>query len=318
MKEKDLSTKERKKEKIRSNLENSTEEINDNWKDVNETYAEKTWCSGCSNFAILAATKKALTELAKEGNIKLKNIVVVVGIGCHAKIYDYLELSSYYALHGRVLPSLLGIKLGNPELIPIGFAGDGDTYAEGMNHFIHSCKRNVNIKLFVHNNKVFALTTGQVTPTSEKGFIGSTTPFGNYEKPLNPILIALVSGATFVARAYALDVEHLAKIMKEAILHKGFAFIDILQPCITYHNTISYFSQRIYKLEDVAHNQKSFEDAMKKALEWDYSLSQDAKIPIGIFYKVEKETFEDTLPWSKEPFWKIERKFKKEIIEEFR
>ncbi|MEM5861166.1 MAG: thiamine pyrophosphate-dependent enzyme [Candidatus Aenigmatarchaeota archaeon] len=312
MKEKDSSIKQKTKK------EKSYEKENNNWKEVKETYAEKTWCPGCSNFAILAATKKALTSLAEEKKIELRNVVLVVGIGCHAKIYDYLELSSYYALHGRVLPSLLGIKLGNPELIPIGFAGDGDTYAEGMNHFIHACKRNANIKLFVNNNKVFALTTGQVTPTSEKGFIGSTTPFGSYEKPLNPISIALFAGATFVARAYALDVEHLAKIMKEAILHKGFAFVDILQPCITYHNTISYFSQRIYKLEDVAHNQKSFEDAIKKALEWDYSLSQDAKIPIGIFYKVEKETFEEVLPWEKEPFWKIERIFKRETIEEFR
>lgn len=311
MKEKDKTTKE--KSKV-----NKETKISENWKEVKETSAEKTWCPGCSNFAILTAAKKALSELAKEGKISIRNVVVVVGIGCHAKIHDYLELSSYYALHGRVLPSLLGIKLGNPELIPIGFAGDGDTYAEGMNHFIHACKRNANIKLFVHNNQVFALTTGQVTPTSEKGYVGSTTPFGSYEKPINPIAIALVSGATFVARAYALDVEHLAMIIKEAILHKGFAFVDILQPCVTYHNATSYLSQRIYKLNRENHDYNDFDKAMKKALEWNYSFDESAKVPVGIFYKVEKENFEETLPWSKEPFWKIERVFKKEIFDEFR
>lgn len=305
--------------KIDENKKEAASKKKDNaWKDVKETYAEKTWCPGCSNFAILAAAKKALSELAKEEKINLRKVVIVTGIGCHAKIYDYLDLNGYYALHGRVIPSLLGIKLGNNELIPIGFAGDGDTYAEGMNHFIHACKRNANIKLFVHDNQVFALTTGQFTPTSEKGYIGSTTPFGNIEQPINPIAIALMAGATFVARGYALDVEHLVMLMKEAILHKGFAFIDILQPCITYHNPSKFFAEKIYKLENEKHDFKNFDLAMKKALEWDYSISENKKIPIGIFYKVEKQTFDDFLLLDKNPFWKIERKFNKEMIEEFR
>ena len=304
--------------KEKENFKTGDSKIEGQWKEVHETYATKTWCPGCTNFAILYAAKKALSELAQEGKLELKNVVIVTGIGCHAKIYDYLELNGYYALHGRVLPALLGIKIGNPDLLPIGFAGDGDTYAEGMNHFIHACKRNANIKLFVHNNKVFALTTGQVTPTSEKGFIGSSTPFGNVEQPINPIALALAAGASFVARGFSLDVEHLVMLMKEAILHKGFGYIDILQPCITYHNTTEFFKQRIYKLEENKHDFKNFDYAMKKALEWDYSLKEEAKIPIGIFYKVEKDVYEDLLPWQKKPFWKIDRKFEKSVIEEFR
>ncbi len=285
------------------------------WKEVKETYAEKTWCPGCSNFGILAAVKKALNELAKENKIELKNVVTVTGIGCHAKIYDYLNLNGYYSLHGRVIPAMIGIKIANPELIPIGFAGDGDTFSEGMNHFIHACKRNSNINLFVHNNQVFALTTGQITPTTEKGFKGPTTPFGSFEEPINPIRIALAAGATFIARSYAMNIEHLSFLIKEAILHKGFSFVEIIQPCITYHESRSFVEKRIYDLQKVGHNIKSFEEAMKRADEWNYSLDENAKIPIGIFYKREKECFEDSL--SQKPMWSIKRRFDKKILEEF-
>jgi 2-oxoglutarate ferredoxin oxidoreductase subunit beta len=285
------------------------------WKEVKETYAEKTWCYGCSNFGILAAAKRALNELSKENKIELKNVVTVVGIGCHAKIYDYLDLNGYYSLHGRVIPAMIGIKIANPELIPIGFAGDGDTFAEGMNHFVHACKRNFNINLFVHNNQVFGLTTGQITPTTEKGFKGPTTPFGSIEEPINPIKIALSAGATFIARGYAMNIEHLSFLIKEAILHKGFSFVDIIQPCITYHNSRSFVEKRIYDLQKAEHNTKSFEEAMKKANEWNYSLDENAKIPIGIFYKIEKPCFEDF--FSQKPLWSMKRRFDKKILEEF-
>ncbi|MEK9209430.1 MAG: thiamine pyrophosphate-dependent enzyme, partial [Patescibacteria group bacterium] len=212
------------------------------------TKEENTWCPGCPNFSILEAVKKALSELANENKIKIKDTAIVTGIGCHAKIFDYLNLNSFYGLHGRVTPVCLGLKVGNPDLTVIGVGGDGDTYAEGLDHFIHNCRYNSDFTMLVHNNQVFALTVGQATPTTEKGFVDGSTPFGLKEKPLNPLALALISQASFVARGYALDIEHLKNLLKEAILHKGFAFLDVLQPCIIFHNTVPYFQKNTYKL----------------------------------------------------------------------
>ncbi|MEM7827054.1 MAG: thiamine pyrophosphate-dependent enzyme [Candidatus Aenigmatarchaeota archaeon] len=265
-----------------------------------DTKEEKTWCIGCTNNGILLAVKQAIVDLVNSNKIKLNNLVIATGIGCHAKIY------------GRVIPTLLGIKLANPQLTLIGFGGDGDTYAEGMSHFVHACRYNVDMTMIVHNNQTFALTTGQATPTSEIGFKGKSTPFGTTERPINPIALALASGATFIARGYALDVEHLKNIIKAGIEHKGFSFIDILQPCLTYHNTISYFKDRFYKIE----NHDNYENALKEALKWDYSLDENAKIPIGIFYKVNKRIYMESS--QKTPLYKIKREMNLNVLEEFR
>lgn len=277
-----------------------------------DTKEEKTWCIGCTNNGILLAVKQAIVDLVNSNKIKLNNLVIATGIGCHAKIYDYLNVNAFYALHGRVIPTLLGIKLANPQLTLIGFGGDGDTYAEGMSHFVHACRYNVDMTMIVHNNQTFALTTGQATPTSEIGFKGKSTPFGTTERPINPIALALASGATFIARGYALDVEHLKNIIKAGIEHKGFSFIDILQPCLTYHNTISYFKDRFYKIE----NHDNYENALKEALKWDYSLDENAKIPIGIFYKVNKRIYMESS--QKTPLYKIKREMNLNVLEEFR
>lgn len=273
-------------------------------KDFN-TKEEITWCPGCPNFNINLAVKEVLAELVNENKIKAKDIAVAVGIGCHAKIYDYLSTSGFYGLHGRPLPVALGIKIANPELTVIGFGGDGDTYAEGIAHFVQNCRHNANITMLVHNNQNFSLTTGQATPTSEKGFVGASTPFGEGEEPMNPISLALISGATFVARSYALDQAHLKETIKEAIEHKGFAFVDILQPCLIFHNTIPYFKDHVYKLED--NNKEDLDVALKLAREWDYSFKEDKKVPIGVFYKIKKPTFEEQ--WSlNNPCYLIDRK----------
>jgi len=270
------------------------------------TKEENTWCPGCPDFLILEAIKKALAELVNEGKILIKDTIVVTGIGCHAKTFDYLNVSSFYGIHGRVLPTALGIKLGNPGLTVLGFGGDGDTYAEGLDHFIHNCRYNTDLKMFVHNNQVFALTVGQATPTTEKGFIGSATPLEVGEKPLNPIALALISQASFVARGYAMNMEHLKNIMKDAILHKGFAFVDILQPCIVFHDTIPYFKKNTYKLDE-AHDTGNFDAALAKAQEWDYCFDSEQKIPIGIFYKKERPLFKGQSPQDK-PWYTIDRK----------
>jgi len=248
-----------------------------------------TWCPGCTNNGIMLAIKKALVELVNEGRLDIGKVVTVTGIGCHGKIFDYLNLSGFYALHGRTLPTALGIKVANPELTVIGFAGDGDTYAEGIEHFVHACRYNADIKLIVHNNQVFALTVGQATPTSEIGFKGRSTPEGQKDMPLNPLVLALISGATFVARTLATDVEHASEVFKAAILHKGFSFVDVLQPCLTFHNTVPFFKEHAYKINGPF----DFETALQKSLEWDYTLREDARIPIGIFYSVEKPTYEE-------------------------
>ena len=181
-------------------------------------------------------------------------------------------------------PALTGMKLANKNLKVIGFAGDGDAYAEGIEHLIHSAKRNTDITMIIHNNGVFALTTGQFTPTSPKGFRGKSTPSGNIEEPINPLKIMLASGATFVARGYAARVEHLKNIIKEAIKHRGFAIIDVLQPCVAFNNTYQILNQKVYELENF--DTKNLEAAMRKVEEKD-------RIPIGIFYQIEKEVFED-------------------------
>ena len=164
-----------------------------------------TWCPGCSNFGILESMKRALASLMSQG-AKQEDFAMVTGIGCHGKIFDYLNISGIYGLHGRVLPTALGIKLGNPKLKVIGFSGDGDAYAEGLGHFVHTMRYNPSLIYIVHDNQTFSLTTGQSTPTSKKGFKSKSEPFGYFHNSINPIQLALISGATFIARCNPLDI----------------------------------------------------------------------------------------------------------------
>jgi 2-oxoglutarate ferredoxin oxidoreductase subunit beta len=258
-----------------------------------KTYAKNTWCPGCGNFAIELAVKQVFAELINEGKIKRENIVILSGIGCHAKISDYINVNSFYSLHGRVPAPATGIKLANPELIVVGFAGDGDAYGEGLDHLIFAAKRNSDITMIIHNNRVYGLTTGQFTPTSPKDFKGRSTPKGSPEEPFNPIELMLASGATFVARTFAGNLQHMKAVIKEAILHKGFAFVDVLQPCITFYNTYEFYRERVYDLQEEGHDASDFEAAMRKAREWNYMNGEANRIPIGIFYKIQKPTFEE-------------------------
>jgi 2-oxoglutarate ferredoxin oxidoreductase subunit beta len=272
-----------------------------------------TWCPGCFNNVILHSFAKVLSDLENEGKIDLKKVVIVCGIGCHGKIFDYLNLSSFNALHGRAIPTAIGIKLANKDLKVICFVGDGDTYAEGLDHLIHVARYNADIKVFVQNNQNFALTVGQSTPTSEKGFKSKVRPEGEREEPMNPIALMLASKASFVARASVLEKEQLENIMKEAILHKGFAFVDILQPCIVFHNTSEFIRKHSYKIEIP----KSFGEALELSFEWDYSLNESSKIPLGIFWKEERESFEEKEGIT-EVCWKKRREIKlMELLENF-
>ena len=256
-----------------------------------DTYCENTWCPGCGNFGILTAFKQAVACLEKKG-IKREKIVIVSGIGCGSKIVDYLNLNSFCSLHGRPVASAEGIKLGNPELNVITFIGDGGCYNEGISHLIHAAKRNIDITVLVYNNRTFALTTGQFTATSPKGFKGASAPKGSIEKPFNPLKLMLASNAGFIARGYSAKTDHLKNLIIDAVQHKGFSFIDILQPCVTFFNTYQSYNQRVYEIKD--NNLSSEKDALKKIEEWQYD-ENDSKIPIGVFYKIQKPTFEKEL-----------------------
>lgn len=260
-----------------------------------DTPVKNTWCPGCGNFGILQAVKMAFSELIESGEVKPEEIVISAGIGCHAKIMDYVKVNSFYVIHGRVPAALTGVKIANPRLKPVGFAGDGDAYDEGVSHMVHAARRNIDITMIVHDNQVFALTTGQVTPTSPIGFKGKSTPKGNVEPPLNPLQLMLASGATFVARGFAGDLHHLKALLKEAVLHRGFSLVDVLQPCVTFNNTFPFYRERVYNLNEREHDVGDFKVAWDKAQEW------NDRIPIGIFYKVERETYERQLLGERTP-----------------
>lgn len=262
------------------------------------TYAQNTWCPGCGNFGILTSLKKALSDLENDG-LDLNNVVVVSGIGCHAKIADYINVNSFYSIHGRVPPPMTGIKLANPDLVVIGHAGDGDAYGEGIEHLIFSAKRNIDMTFIVHNNRVYGLTTGQFTPTSPSGFKGRSTPKGSPEGPLNPIELMLSSGATFVARGYTRNMKHLQSLIKAAVNHKGFSFIDVLQPCFTFFNTYDFYNDRVYEFTQKDHDASDRKAAFVKAEEWAYG--EGEQIPIGIFYQVKKPAYEERLLGKRAP-----------------
>lgn len=253
------------------------------------TTAPITWCPGCGNFAILNAIKPVLAELDEEGLVDIENVVLVSGIGCHAKIVDYVNANSFYTIHGRAIPVASGIKLANPNLTVICFSGDGDAYAEGLDHLIFAAKRNVDITTIIHDNRVYGLTTGQYTPTSPTGFVGRSTPKGLEVPPINPLEIVFASGGTFIARGYTHGIELLKDVFREAILHQGFSFVDVLQVCATFFNLYEHYNERVYALEE--HDPRDRARAEEKMREWDYN--SDGSIPLGIFYKKEAPTFGD-------------------------
>jgi 2-oxoglutarate ferredoxin oxidoreductase subunit beta len=247
------------------------------------------WCPGCGNFPILEALKNALVELQK----KPSEVVIVSGIGQAAKTPHYLRCNAFNGLHGRTLPVATGIKLANHELTVLAEGGDGDGYTEGGNHFIHAMRRNIDITYLVHNNQVYGLTKGQTSPTSELGYISKTTPMGSLNPPMNPLLLAIASDCSFVARGFSGDIPHLSNLIKDGIEHKGFALIDILQPCVSFNrvNTFQWYSSRVYKTKyeaeyDPSNRLKAFEIAQ----EW------GERIPIGIIYRRERPTRDEQEP----------------------
>ena len=244
------------------------------------------WCPGCGNFSILETLKQALAEL----KVEPKSLVMVSGIGQAAKIPHYLHSHYFNGLHGRAIPPATGIKAVNPELTVIAESGDGDMYGEGGNHLIHAIRRNPDITNIVHDNMVYGLTKGQASPTSQCGFKTPVQVQGVILQPFNPIALAISLDASFVARAFSGDVEQTKEILKEAISHKGYALVDIFQPCVSFNkvNTFQWFQERTYYLEETY-------DPLNRREAFHRSLEQE-RLPLGIFYiNPEKPTFEENI-----------------------
>lgn len=246
------------------------------------------WCPGCGNFGILKILKSALADL----EIAPNDLVLVSGIGQAAKIPHYLKTNLFNGLHGRALPPATAIKAANPQLTVIAESGDGDMYGEGGNHFIHTIRRNPNITNIVHNNMVYGLTKGQASPTSRQGFETPVQTKGVFLKPFNPLAVAISLDPSFVARVFMQDKDEATEILKKAIQHKGYALVDVLQPCVTFNtlNTYQWFKEHSYYLDE-SHDPTDRTAAFAKALE-----EEEDKLPLGIFYQIEKPTFEENQP----------------------
>ena len=238
------------------------------------TRIKSDWCPGCGNFGIIAGLRKAVEELG----VSSDDLVLVSGVGCYAKLPYWVNARGFVGLHGRELAVGQGMKLANNKLKVVVFSGDGAGYGEGGNHFIHACRRGVDVTYIVHNNGVFGLTTGQYSPTSEKGRKSKSSPTGSSEQALNPLAVAIASGAGFVARAYTGDLKQMAEIFSRALKHKGFAFVDVVQSCISFgreeREKICYLDSGFDKFNKI--------QAMEKAWEAD----KGEKIACGVFYEV--------------------------------
>lgn len=244
------------------------------------------WCPGCGNFSILNILQQALKEL----KISPERLVIVSGIGQAAKTPHYLKTHFFNGLHGRALPPATAIKAANPELTVIAESGDGDMYGEGGNHLIHSIRRNPDITNIVHNNMIYGLTKGQASPTSQIGFKTPVQVAGVSNDPFNPIATAIALDASFVARAFAADVEQTKEILKKAILNKGYSLVDIFQPCVTFNkvNTYQWFKEHTYYL-DPAYDPLDRMAGFQRALEKE-------KFPLGVIYmNPNKVTFEEKI-----------------------
>ncbi|HEV8129920.1 MAG TPA: 2-oxoacid:ferredoxin oxidoreductase subunit beta [Acidobacteriota bacterium] len=274
-----------------------------------EAVVEPDWCPGCGDFGVLKALKLAAGKLG----IRPHEMVIVSGIGCSSNLPGYVHAYGVHSLHGRAVAVAEGLKLGNHALNVVITGGDGDGYGIGIGHFIHAMRRNINITYVVMNNQIYGLTTGQASPTTEKQVKTKSTPRGNAEMPINPIALALVSGATYIARGFSGEPDHMSDMIAGGVAHRGFALIDTFSPCVTYNkvNTYPWFKQRVYKLEDEKeYDPTNMNSAMQKANEW------GDRIPLGLFYKEEQSIYEDSEPaFKKGPLVRHPLAMQKEVFD---
>ena len=267
------------------------------------------WCPKCGDYSLLSATTKVLSESGYEPN----EVVIISGIGCSSSFPHWTTSYGMHVLHGRALPAALGVHSVNPDLKIIVVGGDGDGYGIGVGHLVHTARRDIDITYLVMNNQIYGLTLGQSSPSSQKGHITLTAPQGVIEPPINPIALALSSGASFVGRGYSGNSKHLQDLVGEAINHKGFSFVDTLSPCVTFNklNTYSWFNERVYQLNN--HDATDLVSAYEKGIEW------GDKIPIGIFYKNERNLNHNPVNYSNQSLILDELGIKSDqIFKEFR
>jgi 2-oxoglutarate ferredoxin oxidoreductase subunit beta len=224
------------------------------------------WCKGCGDFGVLNALQRACADLG----LKPHEVITVSGIGCSSNLPGFFNAYGMHTLHGRALAVASGVKLANHALTVIVTGGDGDGFGIGGNHFVHTARRNVDLTYIVMDNQIYGLTTGQMSPTSCREMRTKSTPFGSIETPFNPITAAIINGATFVARGFSGDPKHLSLLMRQAIEHRGFAFIDVFSPCVTFNhdNDFPFFKARVRRLEDEGHDTADWKAACEKALVW--------------------------------------------------
>jgi 2-oxoglutarate ferredoxin oxidoreductase subunit beta len=250
-----------------------------------ESDVRPDWCPGCGDFGALSAVKNALASL----DIEPHKVVISSGIGCSSNFPGYIRTYGHHGLHGRAVPVAIGVKIANPELTVLAIAGDGDEYGIGFNHVVHAARRNHDIKLLVLNNEIYGLTTGQLSPTSKLGQKTKTTPFGSSIYPLNPLSTLLGVGATFVARGFSGQVKQLSELIQAAIKHRGFALVDILSPCVTWHDIYDEVRSKMYDLNKEGHDTSNLHAAIDRSHETD-------RIPLGLFYQREDvPTFDEML-----------------------
>ncbi len=235
-----------------------------------------TWCPGCGDHFIMGAFNLALKEM----DLNYEDLLVVWGVGCAGNGADFIKVQGMHALHGRALPVATGAKLANPKLKVVVFGGDGDGYGIGLSHFIHTSRRNLDLTYIVHNNQIYGLTTGQTSPTTEKGYCSKSTPSGVIEEPIKPLQLAISSDATFIARAYYKEMHKMKDMIIRAMDHKGFSLIDVLQICPSFkrNNTEEFYEENTEELSEDSHDRTSKAEAWKKA-------DDDSKLWHGIFYE---------------------------------
>lgn len=245
------------------------------------------WCPGCGNFAIL----KVFKDTAAAMGLAPHELALVSGIGQAGKFPHYTRANTFNGLHGRTIPVATAIRLVNHDLRVIAIAGDGDCYGEGGNHLLHAMRRNIGIKVFVHNNQIYGLTKGQASPTTAMGMVTRTQPHGVLLEPLNPIALAVTLDAPFVARSLSVDREHLQTMMAAALDHKGFALLDIFQPCVVFNrvNTAQWYKEHTYPVPDT-HDPSDREAAFALAT------ADTGKIPVGVIYTNDRPPLEEQIP----------------------
>lgn len=278
-----------------------------------KTDVHNDWCPGCGDFGIEAGLKMALTEMP----VDINKVALFSGIGCSGKIVHFTNASGIHTLHGRVLAYAQGAKLANPELEVFAIGGDGDGLGIGVGHFVHAGRRNIDMTYIIHDNGVYGLTKGQASPTLRLGMKTKSLPEPNINTNVNPIMLALAAGFTFIARTYAYNTRHLKDTIKKAVAHKGFALLDVLQPCPTYNdiNTKEWYGgedrvdpatkrplPRTYELEGTGYDgritgEMNEEEVEKKLLQViERSREWGDKIPIGVFYQNETvPTYEERI-----------------------